>query len=205
MTSEEVDREIKTTFKTRPGDSLPFITHFRVRRGHLIQLFGKVGYKQGAEIGVGSGKNSAAMCKSIPGLKLICVDPWAKIALSPEGQRVKEITTEHAQARYEKAKGKLAPYDVTLKRMTSMEAVREIESESLDFVYIDGLHDFNSVMLDIINWSTKVRPGGIIAGHDYFTFYSSGVIRAVNSYTAAHSITNWYVTAEAAPTWFWVK
>lgn len=36
-----------------------------------------------------------------------------------------------------------------------------------DLVFIDGGHDYQSVMWDIVAWLPKLRPTGILAGHDY--------------------------------------
>lgn len=36
-----------------------------------------------------------------------------------------------------------------------------------DAVFIDAAHDEGSVRRDIAAWRPKVRPGGILAGHDY--------------------------------------
>lgn len=55
----------------------------------------------------------------------------------------------------------------TAKRMTSVEAARTYRYHSLDFVFIDAAHDYDSVRADILAWKDKVRPGGILAGHDY--------------------------------------
>ena len=50
--------------------------------------------------------------------------------------------------------------------------------KSLDFVFIDADHKYQSVAADINHWRPKVREGGVIAGHDFVTSYP-GVIRAV--------------------------
>lgn len=52
-------------------------------------------------------------------------------------------------------------------RMTSIEAARIFPESSLDFVYIDACHSYQSVSQDIAAWLPKVRPGGVLAGHDY--------------------------------------
>jgi hypothetical protein len=49
---------------------------------------------------------------------------------------------------------------------------------NLDFIYIDGNHDFNSVEADIRLYLPHIRKGGIIGGHD-FTPNLNGVIYAV--------------------------
>ena len=89
--------------------------------------------------------------------------------------------------------------------MTSMEAVANFDDNSLDFVYIDGLHTFDAVMLDLIFWSPKVRSGGIVAGHDYLEFPNGGIIPAVRAYVTGHGISDWYVTRDKNPSFFWVK
>lgn len=52
-------------------------------------------------------------------------------------------------------------------RMTGDEAVDIFADIVLDFVYLDARHDYRSVLADIQRWALKVKPGGIIAGHDY--------------------------------------
>jgi len=37
-----------------------------------------------------------------------------------------------------------------------------------DLVYIDAGHDFFSVLNDLQNWSSIIRPGGILIGDDWF-------------------------------------
>jgi len=165
----------------------------------LAELFNELEHKRGAEIGVEVGRNARTLCQTIPGLHLICVDPWHAF-----GRKVRE---ERACAHFEAAKKRLKGYDVEFMRMTSMEAVQKVPDLSLDFVYIDGLHDFDSVMFDIIHWSKKVRAGGIVSGHDYVHLYQVGVVRAVDAYVLAHNISSWYITSmhSLLPSWFWVK
>ena len=134
----------------------------------------------------------------LPDLKLLCVDPWTKYSRS--------VGDERAEQHYKVAAKVLSPYNATLMRMTSMEAVKEIPNDSLDFVYIDGLHDFDSVILDLIHWTPKVRIGGIVSGHDYIHHFEGGVIQAVNAYTYAHNIHSWYITkGEPLPSFYWVR
>lgn len=55
------------------------------------------------------------------------------------------------------------------------------ENQSLDFVFIDADHRYEAVRRDIAAWLPKVKPGGIISGHDFCPdpFITDGVIRAV--------------------------
>jgi len=50
---------------------------------------------------------------------------------------------------------------------TSEEAHKDVPDDSLDFVYIDGNHQYEFVKKDIRLWEPKVKGGGLICGHDY--------------------------------------
>ena len=52
-------------------------------------------------------------------------------------------------------------------RMTSLEAADCYDDKSLDFVFIDAAHDYDSIHADILAWFPKVKIGGVIAGHDF--------------------------------------
>lgn len=52
-------------------------------------------------------------------------------------------------------------------RKTSVDASKDYDDESIDIVFIDGLHTYEGVKQDIECWLPKVKPQGIIAGHDW--------------------------------------
>jgi len=160
----------------------------RLDRKRLVQHFGEWGLHLGAEIGVDGGTFAEYMFKVISGLELIGVDPWARDGAKPK------------QA-HELLKGKAW----TRLHMASEQGAQHVPDLSLDFVYIDGDHTFDHVMLDLILWSRKVRPGGIVAGHDYYRFRTAGVVPAVDAYTHAHGIHEWFLTDEKTATFFWLK
>jgi predicted O-methyltransferase YrrM len=160
----------------------------RLNRKRLVQLFGEWGLRRGAEIGVDGGTFADYMFKVIPDLELIGVDPWAR----DQGKRQQAWKTLKEQA---------------WKRMhmTSEEAAPQIPDASLDFVYIDGDHRFDFVMLDLILWDRKVKPGGMVAGHDYYRFRNGGVVPAVDAFSRQHGIRHWFLTDERTPSFFWIK
>lgn len=51
-------------------------------------------------------------------------------------------------------------------RLASVPAAAEFTDGSLDFVFIDASHTYASVCEDIAAWLPKVKPGGVLAGHD---------------------------------------
>lgn len=147
-------------------------------RTELAKYFAQLGFKVGAEVGVLAGSYSAILCQSIPGLKLYCVDSWGL-----NSQRKKD----YYLGKYEQAKALLLPYDCELIRKTSTDAVKDFGFETLDFVYLDADHRYEFIATDLSLWAQKVRPGGIVAGHDYLHAKKCQVLDAVDEYVVAHS------------------
>jgi predicted O-methyltransferase YrrM len=174
-------------------DNLP-INYSGSTRDSLASLFGAIGFNVGAEIGVRSGRFSRVLCKANPKLHLFCVDPWAAYS---------RLTQEKQDAYYADAVNNLKDYNVTFVRKYSMDALADFEDGSLDFVYIDGNHEFDFCCPDIIFWAKKVKQGGAMAVHDYYPFYRAGVVQAVNAYVSAHNISPWFVTRERESTAYW--
>lgn len=52
----------------------------------------------------------------------------------------------------------------------------------IDFLFIDGDHRFESVLLDLKIWVPKVRPGGLVMGHDITGPWGAGVKKAIETY-----------------------
>lgn len=57
--------------------------------------------------------------------------------------------------------------DINLIVGSSLQAAAMFSPYSLDFVFIDAAHDYDSVRSDIAAWLTNIRTGGVIAGDDY--------------------------------------
>ena len=69
---------------------------------------------------------------------------------------------------------------ITLHQDYSYNIADSFENESVDFIYIDADHSEDSVRKDLNLYLPKLRPGGIIAGHDYVPNWP-GVRDAVDS------------------------
>jgi predicted O-methyltransferase YrrM len=69
--------------------------------------------------------------------------------------------------------------------MPSIEAAERLDGV-FDLVFLDGDHSYEGCRDDIFAWWPKVRPGGILCGHDYGSF--NGVTRAVNLHVP-HAVT----------------
>ena len=86
-------------------------------------------------------------------------------------------------------------------------------------VYIDGNHTLPYVINDLIEWSKKVRVGGIVSGHDYRKskriITQNHVVYAVHCYTESYRINPWFLLGRKAQmegevrddnrSWMWVK
>jgi len=150
----------------------------RAELPHLLNARGLDG--RGAEIGVMKGNFSATLLREWHGRELLSVDPWLEV---PENEG-------HARA-------VLAPFGARSRilTMTSEQAAAQVPDGELDFAYIDALHDYASVRADLAAWFPKIRPGGILAGHDY---PEPGVRAAVHEFAAAHGLTVHPTGAEPA-------
>jgi len=173
----------------------------RFKRNNLAKLFGEMGYQTGAEVGVAEGYYSRVICQNVKDVKLYCVDLWDTYYRGTAKLKNRRMQDEA----YAEAVQNLKGYNTTLIRQASMEAVSGFPDESLDFVYLDGDHSFDYIMMDLIMWSKKVRPGGIVSGHDYYRFRGAGVVDAVDVYTKTHGIREWFVCDEHEKSFFWAK
>ena len=159
----------------------------------LAHLFAELGFREGAEIGTDQGEYAEALLKANEYLSLLCIDPWRAEAYEKGEQPESNENQEFFDKRYQETVERLKPYDSRchIIRSTSMEVADIVGNNTLDFVYIDGNHDFLNVTQDIHYWLKKVRPGGILAGHDYVRYpfrKFNHVQKVVNAYTTAYHL-----------------
>lgn len=97
---------------------------------------------------------------------------------------------------------------VKLIRLGSVEASRQFAPGSLDFVYIDGAHDHESVKADLEAWYPKLSENGILAGHDWTDQpIHAGVKQAVTEFARVigqdvHITTVEGYHREECPSWY---
>lgn len=169
-------------------------------RNDLPVVWSELGYKRVAEIGVHRGKYSRRILDACPGCHLYCIDTWAPYTTRSERRQNKCYQETLDRLGQEVSSGR-----ATILRKSSLEALADIPDGSLDVVFVDADHSFDECVMDIINWSAKVRSGGMVCVHDYCHMRGCGVMHAVDAYTSCHQINPWYVTHERSPTAYWVK
>lgn len=151
--------------------------------------------KVGAEIGVAGGFHIKALLNNTEIEKIYGIDPYIKEGWMSGMPNCN--SNEEFNNLFEDVKTNLKEFGdkVKLIRKTSVEAANDFENESLDFVFIDGFHDYENCKNDIDAWIKKIKPNGFIMGHDYTKSFP-GVIAAVketfgNSFTVGKESV-WY-------------
>jgi cephalosporin hydroxylase len=130
------------------------------------------------EVGVFKGRSAAYMAVEIINSgKKITFDAIDHFLGSPEHGDVSHILYD---ATIENLKP-VADY-VNIIRQASPEASVNYKDNSLAFIFIDGGHDYDSVMADLHAWWPKVKSGGYFSGDDYQPSWP-GVIQAVNDFS----------------------
>lgn len=165
-------------------------TRTNFSRYEFPELIDQRGYKSAVEVGVNIGQFSYYLLKHSKLEILVGVDPYRGRFKSAMKGAVTLLEPYISNRRYR------------LIRKYSFDAALELAQDGrwYDFVYIDGAHDRFAVESDIRNWLPLIRPGGIIAGHDYVEDHP-GVVEAVDE-CAASSGWPLYVTREAWGSWF---
>ena len=126
------------------------------------------------EIGSWKGKSSTYMGVEIINsgkrIKFDCVDTWegSKEHLDPQNVSYEPLL-KVPNGLYNEFIKNIEPVKSVINpiRMTSIEASKLYKDNSLDFLFIDGAHDYFNVKQDIEHWLPKVKSGGYIAGDDY--------------------------------------
>jgi predicted O-methyltransferase YrrM len=121
------------------------------------------------EIGSFKGRSSVAICEGlrhVPGARFVAVDPWRRKSMLDKDTFGED--DPDADTIYERFLRNTADYDfVTAMRTTSVQASAEFEDESVHWIFIDGDHTLPAVRADLRTWYPKLKPGGLLSGHDY--------------------------------------
>ena len=124
------------------------------------------------EIGTWEGGFSNSILEKNTVKKLYCVDPYKHFINDEYPDGMNELSQLDFDNKFNKVYTELNikfPNKVEFIRKTSAEAISQFEDNSLDFVYIDGNHDYKYVLEDLNLWYNKVKPGGYLCGDDVYS------------------------------------
>lgn len=145
----------------------------------LIKELGDVSKKTMVEIGSFIGESTIIFAKHFK--HVTAIDPFLPDydPMDPtcnSGFNFEDVYQEFKNT-IEEEKTKVTSY-----RMMSKDAVSLLQKEKFDFIYIDGLHTYEGVRMDILDYLPLVKKGGYIGGHDYGTPHPhlQGVTKAVD-------------------------
>ena len=173
------------------------LTHVSGRE--LVPILKQLGVKNGIEIGVDEGLTSRHFLKELPELKLYGVDPYAQYV----DWNGNELDQNGRNNTFEMAINRLEPYSdrYVLYRSTSDDAVEKFEDDGYDFIFIDGLHEYDQLKKDCHNYWSKVKKGGVFSGHDYMSI--AGVRKAVDEFAKEVGATPIHLPEKDV--WYWIK
>jgi glycosyltransferase involved in cell wall biosynthesis len=164
----------------------------------LPKLLGRYKNPVGIEIGLSAGHTTKHLFENVEGLTLHGVDPyfdyvdWNGNVLSPDKQG---NTYADFVQNTEPFRDRIVHH-----RMISDDVAGILDNNSFDFIFIDGLHTYEQVLKDCQNFYSKIKDGGLFAGHDYNVI--EGVNRAVNEFAASVGAA---ILQTDNDVWYWFK
>jgi hypothetical protein len=144
-----------------------------------------------AEIGVNEGDFSQQILSLTSPQKLVLIDVWAS-------KRYHGGLFEKVKNRFEK---ELQSGKMEIIRDLSFGAIASCADQYFDWVYLDTDHSYQTTRRELELLRPKMKPGGIIAGHDYIIGnwdggVRYGVIEAVREFCIRYDWEMIYLTHE---------
>jgi hypothetical protein len=151
-------------------------------RGWLLSLIKGNRLFQGAELGTYKGGTTFFLLDNHSKLILHTVDIFERQPGHKDYDTDRHVFTFTYPWILEKAKN--YGNRLTVHKGWTHEIADKIPDASLDFVFIDADHEYESVKKDIIAWRPKIRKGGLLMGHD---IHLEGVKKAVQECCGEHA------------------
>jgi hypothetical protein len=139
----------------------------------LAKQIRKHNYKLGAEVGTGRGNTGQHLLRTCPGLHLV------QVVYYPGDCVIHSLPQKLV---WDQRVGTPFKKRITVIEKPSLQAAEQVKDASLDFVFIDADHSYEACLSDINAWLPKVRPGGLLCGHDFMQPDFPGVEQAVREY-----------------------
>lgn len=175
---DDLEYRIPALYKIKP--MIEFVHDMNMKEGKLT----------GVEIGTFRGVNAHAILSFLPMETLYLVDPYLQYEEYSEAW-IPNHTQSDFNDDYDMAKKRLRKYKNKIRfiKMKADEAITIscLIPDGLDFVYVDGNHDYEYVKRDLELYYPKLRTGGVIGG-DNFEVEFQGVPRAVLEFIDAKDL-----------------
>lgn len=142
------------------------------------------------ELGVLYGDFSKMILDIINPLVVVLVDPYRtgdkKYLGSLHDLSTEYSTEDQYQNIIRKFETEILSGQVEIVRKSSFEAVKSIPNDAYDFSYHDSSHLYEDIKQELNEWLPKVKPNGLICGHDFMDFEGFGVKQAVTEFMTEH-------------------
>jgi Methyltransferase domain len=163
------------------------IDHKFEERRHVLELVPKLGC--GAELGVYTGTFSEFIVSVTNPRRFFMVDPWWKAYgdTFPDWGQYTAHGRLQTRAAYEAAALRASNLDnaeIVVER--SVDWLRSIPDDFLDWVYLDSTHDYQETLDELYTLIPKLKSDGVVAGDDCWTereYIDHGVFRAIRDFT----------------------
>lgn len=172
-------------------------------REQLLELLPKNSI--GVEIGVWKGQFSKIILEKINPKMFYLIDPWEGTIMSGDknGENISHINGPEYLANH------ILPEFLFLDNVKILNTYSNIlqifPDEYLDWIYIDGDHNYESVKHDLEVSYPKIKQGGYITGHDYTTSMFPGLVKAVDEFCLKYGLSIKYLTKDGCPSYLIVK
>lgn len=155
--------------------TIPITIEFDGRRKEFLRyLIEKNNFNTMIEVGIDTGKSTFYLLDNIPDLKIIAIDTDTKKFYNTDTK--------------EKYGDRLIPMEGF-----SYIVADQIKDQSVDLVFIDADHSYESVKKDILKFTPKLKTNGLLTGHD---IDYPGVNKAVNELIKEFDV---------GPNFVWIK
>lgn len=156
-----------------------FISNLR-RWDIVAGLCQSIDAKSYMEIGAKEGRTIGHVLRECPDVFAIGVDPWCKQEPTADASRETYADWDFAEIerKFWENVGQNKSRCAMLRRTSEQARALQAVGTQIGVVFIDALHDYESVKQDIELWWPLVAPGGYLSGHDYNHKWP-GVMRAV--------------------------
>lgn len=181
------DANVEETLQARLRTHRPWTDHCETVAA-LIDAALPRGPIRGVEVGVAWGLTAQTILQRLPRVERhAMVDDWwpwppgSSYTLSGDVGASADAAMCDRQREEAEWHTRFASPRRLILRMRSAEAALRCADGTLDYVFLDGDHSAEGVHYDLVAWTPKLRPGGLLFGHDYARF---GVREALDKFAA---------------------